>query len=82
MDLKFYLNKFAKVDNIENYTLKALKALQKVYTDYLEKTDGTDPDFPMMTLGGNKGKKVKGKNASADSDNIAEGDNSNNHEEI
>ena len=61
MDLKFYLNKFIKVDNIEHYTLKSLKEIQKCYEDYLEKTDGSDPDFPMMTFGG-KGQKVKGTN--------------------
>lgn len=66
MDLKFYLNKFIKVDNIEGYTLKALKKLQECYEEYLEKTEGSDPDFPMVTFGGkNGGKKVKGQNAAA-----------------
>lgn len=75
MDLKFYLNKFIKVDNIENYTLKALKEIQKCYEDYLEKTEGSDPDFPMVTFGGKDGggKKVKGRNAAAmDEDSSAE----------
>lgn len=58
MDLKFYLNKFVKVDNIENYTLKCLFELRDHYDQYLDKTDGTDPDFPMMTFGNGKGKKV------------------------
>lgn len=67
MDLKFYLNKFIKVDGIEHYTLRCLKELQKRYEDYLEKTEGSDPDFPMMTFGGSKGsKKVKGRNAAAE----------------
>lgn len=68
MDLKFYLNKFVKVDNIEGYTLKALKSLQSCYESYLEKTDGSDPDFPMISFGGKKGKgkKIKGRNAAAD----------------
>lgn len=72
MDLKFYLNKFIKVDGIEHYTLKCLREIQNRYEDYLEKTEGSDPDFPMMTFGGNKGKgkKVKGKNAASDLDNI------------
>ena len=67
MDLKFYLNKFIKADNIEGYTLKSLKKLQECYEEYLEKTEGTDPDFPMMTFGGKNGggKKVKGQNAAA-----------------
>ena len=49
MDLKFYLNKFIKVDNIEGYTLKALKELQTCYENYLEKTEGSDPDFPITS---------------------------------
>ena len=66
MDLKFYLNKFVKVDGIEGYTLRCLKEIQKRYEDYLEKTEGSDPDFPMMTFGGGKGKKVQGRNAAED----------------
>lgn len=71
MDLKFYLNKFIKVDNIEGYTLRALREIQKRYEDYLEKTEGTDPDFPMMTFGGKNGggKKVKGRNGAAEEEN-------------
>ncbi len=63
MDLKFFLNKFAKVDNIENYTLKSINALKDRYQDYMDSTEGMDPDFPMITFGGGKGKKVKGSNA-------------------
>ena len=72
MDLKFYLNKFVKIDGIEGYTLKALRELQKRYEDYLEKTEGSDPDFPMMTFGGKSGggKKVKGRNAAADDEEM------------
>ena len=76
MDLKFYLNKFIKVDNIEGYTLKAIRELQKCYENYLEKTEGSDPDFPMVTFGGPNGggKKIKGHNAAAfDEDILAEG---------
>lgn len=75
MALKFYLNKFAKVDNIENYTLSTVKALQTEYTSFLENCDGVDPDFPMFDFGG-KGKKVNGTNAASilgddkDKDNI------------
>ena len=68
MDLKFFLNKFAKVDNIENYTLKYLFELRKLYENYLESTDGQDPDFPMISFGGNKGKKVNGSNAAVNDD--------------
>ena len=46
MQLKLYLNKFLKVDNIENYTLGALKKLEETYDEFKEKTEGIDPDFP------------------------------------
>ena len=51
MDLKFYLNKFLKVDNIEQYTLDQLDELRKSYDRFIEKS-GFDPDFPMLSLGG------------------------------
>ena len=50
MQLKFYLNKFLKVDNIENYTLGALKKLEDTYEEFKEKTDGIDPDFPGISF--------------------------------
>ena len=56
MELKFYLNKFLKVDNIENYSLDSLYALKKVYDQFTDKTEGFDPDFPMMSVGGKEGK--------------------------
>lgn len=61
MDLKFYLNKFLKVDNVENYTLKALYQLRDTYDAFLENSGGSDPDFPMIDFG-NKGGKIKGTN--------------------
>ena len=62
MDLKFYLNKFVKVDNIEHYTLKTLLTLKKSYEDYLDKSEGFDPDFPSVNFN-NKGQKLSfGKN--------------------
>jgi hypothetical protein len=63
MSLKFYLNKFLKVDNIENYTLGTLQELRKTYDEFLEASEGTDPDFPMIDFG-QKGKKIKGTNVS------------------
>lgn len=63
MELKFYLNKFLKVDNIEGYTLKTLEILRKTYENFLESSEGTDPDFPMVDFG-SKGKKVQGVNKS------------------
>lgn len=69
MALKFYLNKYAKVDNIENYTLGTLKVLQGEYQKFLEQSDGVDPDFPMFNFGG-KETKIKGTNkALIDDDN-------------
>ena len=57
MDLKFYFNKFLKVDNIEGYTLHSLMELKKVYENFKEKTEGLDPDFPGITFG-DKGTKI------------------------
>lgn len=54
MDLKFYLNKFLKVDNIENYTLDTLDKLKETYSNFMEKSDGVDPDFPSLSFNGNK----------------------------
>ena len=61
MALKFYLNKFLKVDNIEEYSLPVLKELKEQYDNFLEESEGTDPDFPLMSFG-NKGTKIGGKN--------------------
>lgn len=63
MNLKFYLNKFLKVDNIEGYTLGVLNELKSAYDEFLEASEGSDPDFPMVDFG-KKGKKVKGTNVS------------------
>ena len=64
MDLKFYLNKFARIDNIENYTFKSVLALRKTYEDFLDSSEGKDPDFPLLDLSSKKkGKTIsKGKN--------------------
>lgn len=59
MDLKFYLNKFLKVDGVENYTLKTLVKLRECYEDFLQRSEGIDPDFPMLNFG-QKGQKLKG----------------------
>lgn len=75
MDLKFYLNKFLKVDNIEQYTLGALLSLRDVYDRFIENSGGVDPDFPMVDFG-SKGKKINGVNkAKLDADS---GETSNN----
>lgn len=77
MDLKFYLNKFAKIDNIENYTYSTVKSLEKAYSDYLDKSGGQDPDFPMITFGGHGGEggtKIKGRNAAQVQNDLSEGE--------
>jgi len=75
MGMKFYLNKFAKVDNLENYTWGTVLLLNKEYTDFLEKTEGTDPDFPGIDFtGGAGGKKIAGVNAAR----VQESDDNNN----
>lgn len=51
MELKFYLNKFLKIDNIEGYTLKSLLELKKCYDKFLNNSKGTDPDFPTLNFG-------------------------------
>lgn len=61
MDLKFYLNKFLKVDNVEGYGLKFLFKLRDSYDEFLENSKGTDPDFPLIDFG-DRGRKIKGVN--------------------
>ena len=67
MELKFYLNKFLKVDKIENYTLQTLEELRKVYDKFTDKTEGYDPDFPMMSVGD---KQKKGKTIAVGKNNL------------
>lgn len=59
MDLKFYLNKVIKVDNIENYTIKSLLMIKDNYDKFLENTEGIDPDYPGLIFGGKKGINLK-----------------------
>ena len=61
MGLKLYLNKFLKVDNIEQYSFPELIALKKEYEKVLEESEGVDPDFPNYVFGGH-GKKIAGTN--------------------
>ena len=73
MDLKFYLNKFAKIDRVEDYTLKALFEIKKTYESFLDKTEGHDPDFPETDFsGGKKGKKIKGVNKAQVDEDLGE----------
>lgn len=62
MDLKFYLNKFLKVDNIEGYTYRSLIAMKSCYDSFIAKSGGHDPDFPMSNFGEDKGTRVGGVN--------------------
>ena len=61
MGLKLYLNKFLKVDNIEQYSFPELMELKKEYEKILEESEGVDPDFPSYIFGG-QGKKIGGTN--------------------
>lgn len=65
MDLKFYLNKFVRLEGVENYTINTLMEAKKCYEKFIEKTNGFDPDFPETDFsGGKKGKKIGGVNKS------------------
>lgn len=61
MELKFYLNKFLKVDNIEHYGLGALFKLRDTQDKFIETSKGTDPDFPLIDFG-DKGQTIQGVN--------------------
>ena len=50
INLKFYLNKILKCDNIENYSLRSLEELRKCYDEFV-KSAGGDPDFPSIPMG-------------------------------
>lgn len=50
MDLKFYLNKFLKTDNIEYYTIPTLTELKSTYEKFLKSSKGIDVDFPTITF--------------------------------
>ena len=57
MEIKFFLNKFIKINNIEDYTLASIDEMRDAYDRFLEKTEGIDPDYPYLRLGqGEKGK--------------------------
>lgn len=59
MDLKFFLNKFAKIDNIEHYTYRSVLKMREIYNNYLDNSEGFDPDFPLLNFrGGDKGKRL------------------------
>lgn len=74
MQLKLYLNKIIKVDNIEGYNLSTIMEIQNAYTSFLENSDGYDPDFPMSGTKDKHGNgdmqniKIKGTNVYANFD--------------
>ncbi len=78
MDLKFYLNKFVKCDNIEGYTLKSLFKLKDIYSDFLENSGGIDPDFPEINFGEATGGKTVGGTNKAKIDGFQESDDQSN----
>lgn len=46
LHLKLYLNKYAKYDNIDNYTLSSLREMESEYREYLKNNKGYDVSFP------------------------------------
>lgn len=54
MKIKFNLNKYCKLDNIENYSMDTIRTMQEVYEEYLKDTDGVDIDFPGFTFNKSK----------------------------
>ena len=48
--MKFTLNKFAKMDNIEDYYYYTVKEFYQDYIKYVKDMDGHDPDFPKSEL--------------------------------
>lgn len=50
LNLKFYLNKFVKADNIEMYPISDVIKMWTNYQKWLEKNEGNDPDFPDKTM--------------------------------
>lgn len=54
MKIKFNLNKYCKLDNIEKYSMDTIREMQKVYEEYLKDTDGVDIDFPGFKFNQNR----------------------------
>ena len=51
MTLKFNLNKYAKIDRIEEYPISEVQKLWTLYTEYLEKNNNKDiVDMPNLDL--------------------------------
>lgn len=44
--LKFSLNKFAKIDNIDDYSLPFVNQMKELYDKYIKDSEGVDIDFP------------------------------------
>lgn len=46
VQMKFYLNKFVKADNIEDYSFDYCNKLYERYHEFLKDNNGVDPDYP------------------------------------
>lgn len=46
LTIKFYLEKYAKLRNLESYTLTYIYELWDMYKDYLKNNKNTDIEFP------------------------------------
>ena len=74
MGLKLYLNKFLKIDNIEQYSYPELITIKNEYKKMLDESEGIDPDFPSYGFGGG-GKKIGGTNIHTLTKEVVEDDN-------
>jgi hypothetical protein len=50
MNLKFNLNKLAKIHHIEDLPISEVQSLWKIYLEFLEKNENSDLDFPDHNL--------------------------------
>jgi hypothetical protein len=50
MNLKFNLNKYAKIGEFDNLPISEVSKLWDLYLQYLEKNDNQDLDYPDLNL--------------------------------
>ena len=59
MKIKLSLNKLARFDNIEYYSLSTVYQMMKTYEDYVKDNDGMDISFPGFFIGKDAQSKAK-----------------------
>ena len=50
LNIKFYLEKYANIQNIEKYTLRRVYEMYEIYKKYLSDNKGQDIAFPNFTI--------------------------------